>query len=65
VLHDGMGLVAKRLEHITNSDPPRVRIISVIPSTSPTKAVARRSTSSVESAGSRARCGQTVHITGS
>ena len=22
VLHDGMGLVAKRLEHIPNSDPP-------------------------------------------
>jgi phage repressor protein C with HTH and peptisase S24 domain len=28
VLHDGMGLVAKRLEHIPHSDPPRVRIIS-------------------------------------
>lgn len=28
VLHDGMGLVAKRLEYIPNSDPPRVRIIS-------------------------------------
>jgi phage repressor protein C with HTH and peptisase S24 domain len=28
VLHDGMGLVAKRLEHIPNSDPPRLRIIS-------------------------------------
>lgn len=28
VLHDGMGLVAKRLERIPNSDPPRVRIIS-------------------------------------
>jgi phage repressor protein C with HTH and peptisase S24 domain len=28
VLHDGMGLVAKRLEHIPNSDPPKVRIIS-------------------------------------
>jgi hypothetical protein len=23
-----MGLVAKRLEHIANSDPPRVRIVS-------------------------------------
>jgi hypothetical protein len=23
-----MGLVAKRLEHVPNSDPPRVRIIS-------------------------------------
>ena len=28
VLHDGMGLVAKRLDHIPNSDPPRVRILS-------------------------------------
>ena len=28
VLHDGMGLVAKRLEHVPMSDPPRVRIIS-------------------------------------
>lgn len=28
VLHDGMGLVAKRLEHIPNSEPARVRIIS-------------------------------------
>jgi hypothetical protein len=28
VLDDGMGLVAKRLEHIPSSDPPRVRIIS-------------------------------------
>jgi len=28
VLFDGMGLVAKRLEHIPNSDPPRVRVIS-------------------------------------
>ena len=28
VLFDGIGLVAKRLEHIPNSDPPRVRVIS-------------------------------------
>jgi transcriptional regulator with XRE-family HTH domain len=28
VLHDGMGLVARRLEHVPMSDPPRVRIIS-------------------------------------
>ena len=28
VLHDGMGLVVKRLEHIPNSDPPAVRVIS-------------------------------------
>ena len=26
-LHDGMGLVAKRLDHIPNTEPPRVRII--------------------------------------
>ena len=28
VLDDGMGLVAKRLEHTPNSDPPAVRVIS-------------------------------------
>ena len=28
VLHDGMGLVAKRLEYIPNSEPPRIRIVS-------------------------------------
>ncbi len=28
VLNDGMGLVAKRLEHIPNSDPARVNIVS-------------------------------------
>lgn len=28
VMDDGMGLVAKRLEHIPNSDPPAVRVIS-------------------------------------
>lgn len=28
VLFDGIGLVAKRLEHVPNSDPPRVRVIS-------------------------------------
>jgi phage repressor protein C with HTH and peptisase S24 domain len=35
VLFDGMGLVAKRLEHIPNSDPPQVRIISDNPFYSP------------------------------
>ncbi|MCO6361592.1 LexA family transcriptional regulator [Paracoccus sp. 08] len=35
VLDDGMGLVAKRLEHIPNSDPPGVRIISDNPHYSP------------------------------
>ena len=35
VLHDGMGLVAKRLEHIPSSDPPRVRIVSDNPHYSP------------------------------
>lgn len=28
VLDDGMRLVAKRLEHVPNSDPPAVRVIS-------------------------------------
>ena len=28
VLFDGMGLVDKRLEHIPNNDPPKVRVIS-------------------------------------
>jgi phage repressor protein C with HTH and peptisase S24 domain len=35
VLHDGMGLVAKRLEHVPLSDPPRVRIISDNPQYTP------------------------------
>ena len=35
VLHDGMGLVAKRLDHIPNTDPPRVRLISDNPLYSP------------------------------
>jgi SOS-response transcriptional repressor LexA len=30
-----MGLVAKRLEHVANSDPPRLRIISENPSYKP------------------------------
>ena len=55
VLHDGMGLVAKRLDHIPNSEPPRVRIISDNPSTRPTRAPPRRSTSSAGSGGSPAR----------
>ncbi|MEI6097542.1 MAG: S24 family peptidase [Alphaproteobacteria bacterium] len=28
LLDDGMGLIPKRLEHIPNSDPPAVRVIS-------------------------------------
>ena len=28
VLHDGIGLVAERLEHIPNSEPPIVNVIS-------------------------------------
>lgn len=35
VLDDGMGLVAKRLEHIPNSDPPAVRVMSDNPVYSP------------------------------
>lgn len=40
VLHDGMGLVAKRLEYIPNSDPPRIRIISDNPLYSPYEGLA-------------------------
>ena len=35
VLHDGMGLVAKRIEHIPASDPPRIRVTSDNPNYSP------------------------------
>jgi phage repressor protein C with HTH and peptisase S24 domain len=31
VIWDGMGLVAKRVEHIPNSDPPKVLIKSINP----------------------------------
>jgi phage repressor protein C with HTH and peptisase S24 domain len=40
VLHDGMGLVAKRLEHIPMSDPPRLRIISDNPLYAPYECMA-------------------------
>lgn len=35
VLYDGMGLVAKRLEHVPNSTPPKIRILSDNPLYSP------------------------------
>ncbi len=35
VLHDGMGLVAKRIEHIPASDPPRIRVTSDNPNYAP------------------------------
>jgi phage repressor protein C with HTH and peptisase S24 domain len=31
VIWDGMGIVAKRIEHILSSDPPKLRIVSVNP----------------------------------
>jgi phage repressor protein C with HTH and peptisase S24 domain len=31
IVHDGLGLVAKRIEHIAHSDPPTVRIMSSNP----------------------------------
>ena len=40
VLHDGMGLVAKRLEHVPMSDPPRLRIISDNPHYAPYECMA-------------------------
>ena len=38
VLHDGLGLVAKRVEHVLMSEPARLRIISDIRATPPTNA---------------------------
>ncbi|SDY29270.1 S24 family peptidase [Lentibacter algarum] len=35
VLHDGMGLMAKRIEHIPSSEPPRIRVTSDNPNYSP------------------------------
>lgn len=32
IVHDGLGLVAKRVEHIAHSEPPTVRILSTNPS---------------------------------
>lgn len=40
VLNDGMGLVAKRLEYIPMSDPPRIRITSDNPQYSPYECLA-------------------------
>lgn len=40
VLHDGMGLVAKRLEHVPLSEPPKLRIISDNPLYAPYEALA-------------------------
>lgn len=31
ILHDGLGLVAKQIEHVPDSDPPRIRIRSANP----------------------------------
>ncbi len=35
VLFDGLGLVAKWLEHVASADPPTVRFISDIPNYGP------------------------------
>lgn len=40
VLHDGMGLVAKRLEYVPLSDPARIRILSDNPQYSPYECLA-------------------------
>ena len=55
VLHDGMGLVAKRLEHIPNSDPPRERIISDNPLYKPYEGSGEEVNSSDGSVGSRGK----------
>lgn len=56
MLHEGMGLVATRLEHIPNSDPPRVRIISDNPLCKPYEGSGEESILLAGSAGLRARC---------
>ena len=56
MLHDGMGLVAKQLEHIPNSDPPRVRIISDNPLYKPYEGSGDGVNVMDGYAGSRARC---------
>lgn len=35
ILHDGMGLMAKRIEHVPSSEPPRIRVTSDNPNYSP------------------------------
>jgi phage repressor protein C with HTH and peptisase S24 domain len=40
VLHDGLSLVAKRLEHVPMSEPPRLRIISDNPHYAPYECLA-------------------------
>ena len=35
MLHDGMGLMAKRIEHIPSSEPPRISVTSDNPNYSP------------------------------
>ncbi len=55
VLDDGMGLVAKRLEHIPNSDPPAVRVISYNKLYPEYERTAEEIASSAASAGSRGR----------
>ena len=56
VLHDGMGLVAKRLEHIPNSDPPRVSIISDNPLYKPYEGSGEEVNIMAGYAGLHARC---------
>jgi hypothetical protein len=52
VLFDGLGLVAKRLENVANSDPPTMRIISDNPVYAPYERSAGETTSSGGSVGS-------------
>ncbi len=56
VLHDGMGLVAKRLEYIPNNDPPQVRIISDNPLYKPYEGSGEEVNIPDVSDGSRGRC---------
>jgi hypothetical protein len=56
LLYDGVGLVAKRVEHIPNSDPPQVRIISDNPLCKLYEGSGEEINIVAGYAGSRARC---------
>ena len=56
VIWDGMGLVAKRIEHVPHSEPPKVVLKSPTPSTTATNAPSRTSASSDGLSGSPGSC---------
>ena len=56
VIWNGMGLVAKRIEHVPHSEPPMVVLKSLNPTTTATNASPRRSASPDKPSGSREGC---------